>query len=97
SQFFLTTHSPIFAGATSGKNSILVTKDGNGVSNYDRDDENIINSIIQELGIKPDYNLLKDVKFLIFVEGIGDICFLESYSKTVLNRIRFIQKIKKWY
>jgi len=86
SQFFLTTHSPVFAGATEGKNSILVTKDKEGISHYSKEDENIIEQIIYELGIRPDYNLLKETKYLIFVEGKDDIHFLNTYAKTVLNK-----------
>lgn len=86
SQFFLTTHSPVFAGATDGKNSVLVTKDEAGISHYAREEENIIEQIIKELGIRPDYNLLKGIKYLIFVEGKDDIQFLNYYAKTVLGK-----------
>ncbi|MDY6933429.1 MAG: AAA family ATPase [Spirochaetota bacterium] len=86
SQFFLTTHSPVFAGATDGKNSILVTKDEFGISHYSREEQNIIDQIINELGIRPDYNLLKEIKYLIFVEGVDDIHFLKTYAKTVLDK-----------
>ena len=86
SQFFLTTHSPVFAGATDGKNSILVTKDESGISHYAREEENIIELIIKELGIRPDYNLIKGIKYLIFVEGKDDIHFLNCYAKTVLGK-----------
>ena len=86
SHFFLTTHSPVFAGATDGENSILVTKDNKGISHYSREDQNIIEQIINELGIKPDYNLLKEVKYLIFVEGKDDIHFLNAYAKAVLKK-----------
>lgn len=87
SQFFLTTHSPVFAGATDGKNSIVVTKDDFGISHYSKnDDQSIIEQIINELGIRPDYNLLKEIKYLIFVEGIDDIHFLNTYAKTVLQK-----------
>ena len=86
SQFFLTTHSPVFAGSTDGKNSILVTKDKAGISHYAREEEHIIEQIIKELGIRPDYNLLKWIKYLIFVEGKDDIQFLNYYAKTVLGK-----------
>lgn len=85
-QFFLTTHSPIFAGATGGENSILVTKDSKGISHYKKGDQDIIDQIIKELGIKPDYNLLEKTKYLIFVEGEDDIHFLNAYAKTVLGK-----------
>jgi predicted ATP-dependent endonuclease of OLD family len=85
SQFFLTTHSPVFAGATDGENSILVTKDKKGISRYSKG-ENIINQIITELGIIPDYNLLKNTKFLIFVEGPDDVSFLKILVKNYLDK-----------
>jgi len=86
SQFFLTTHSPVFAGATNGDNSILVTKTLDGISKYSRG-EDIINQIINELGIKPDYNLLRDSKFLIFVEGKDDFGFVNIIAKTLLSKM----------
>jgi len=86
SQFFLTTHSPIFAGATNGKNSILVTKDELGVSHYEKGDEGIIDQIINELGIRPDHALLKQSSYLIFVEGQDDVLFLRIIAKKILNK-----------
>jgi predicted ATP-dependent endonuclease of OLD family len=86
SQFFLTTHSPVFAGATDGENSILVTKDGKGISHYSKGEENIITQIIEELGIRPDYNLLKNTKFIIFVEGPNDVQFVNIAAKTIFNK-----------
>ncbi|CAH8289176.1 putative ATP-dependent endonuclease of OLD family [Mariniflexile fucanivorans] len=77
SQFFLTTHSPVFAGSTKDSNIIVVKKE-NEVStyyNYENEDE-ILNVVIQELGIKPNYNLLNDnYRKAIFVEGSGDVNF----------------------
>jgi len=84
SQFFLTTHSPIFAGATNGQNSILVTKTSRSVSEYERGEE-IISRIIDELGIKPDYNLLKNTKFLVFVEGPDDVECLQVVARVLLK------------
>ena len=86
SQFFLTTHSPVFAGATNGDNSILVTKDEKGISHYEKGSEDIIQKIISELGIRPDYNLIKRSKFLIFVEGQDDVLFLRHLAKKLLNK-----------
>ncbi len=45
SQFFLTTHSPVFAGATNGENSILVTKDDQGISHYQKGGDDIIKKL----------------------------------------------------
>lgn len=86
SQFFLTTHSPIFAGATDGENSFLVTKDEGGISQYDKGSEDIIERIIKELGIRPDYNLLKNTKYIIFVEGPDDVQFINIAAKILLGK-----------
>lgn len=86
SQFFLTTHSPVFAGATNGDNSTLVTKDERGVSHYEKGTEDIVQKIIIELGIRPDYNLIKRSKFLIFVEGQDDVLFLRCVAQKLLSK-----------
>jgi len=86
SQFFLTTHSPVFAGATNGANSILVTKNTSGISKYEKDSDGIINKIISELGIRPDYSLIKRSKFLVFVEGRDDVLFLRCLASKILNK-----------
>src|SRR5690606_41499349 len=79
SQFFLTTHSPVFAGSTKDSNIVVVKKE-NELStyyNYENEDE-ILDVVIQELGIKPNYNLLNDnYRKAIFVEGSGDVKFWE--------------------
>jgi putative ATP-dependent endonuclease of OLD family len=85
SQFFLTTHSPIYAGATNGQNTILVTKNKKGISEYQKGNE-IIPQIINELGIKPDYNLLENTKFLIFVEGPDDLKFIQIAAQTIFEK-----------
>lgn len=85
SQFFITTHSPVFAGQAKGENSVLVTKNEQGISKYERGGE-IIDNIIKELGIKSDYNLLENAKFLIFVEGRDDLQFLQIVAKTILDK-----------
>jgi putative ATP-dependent endonuclease of the OLD family len=87
SQFFLTTHSPIFAGATKDSNILIVRKE-NSISkyfNYQNEDD-IIKSVIEELGVQPDFNLLKSARFIIFVEGKGDVHFITNFANTVLNK-----------
>jgi len=84
-QFILSTHSPIFAWATEGKNSILVRKD-EWKSTYNQWDNYILEAIVEELGILPDYNLLKNVKHIIFVEWKDDIYFIKYYAQTVLGK-----------
>lgn len=87
SQFFITTHSPVFGGATKESNIVIVKKEDSISKYYNHaNEDDIIKSVIQELGIQPNYNLLKSAKFLIFVEGMGDIHFLENYANTVLGK-----------
>ncbi len=80
SQFFISTHSPVFAGATKNS-SIVVVKKENEVSkyfNYENEDD-ILDVVIKELGIRPNYNLLNDnYRKAIFVEGSGDVKFWEK-------------------
>lgn len=85
SQFFLSTHSPVFAGSSDGQFAVLVSKSEDGKSKYERGGE-ILDKIIEELGIKPDYNLLKNTKFLIFVEGPDDVRFWKIVSQTVAQK-----------
>jgi putative ATP-dependent endonuclease of OLD family len=85
-QFFLTTHSPIFAGATDLSDVIIVKKE-NELSTFPQYAyDELMKIIVEELGIKPDYNLLRNAKFLIFVEGYSDIHFLNNYATTVLQK-----------
>lgn len=85
-QFFLTTHSPVFAGATDLSNIVIVKKENETSTFPQYASDELMKMIITELGIKPDYNLLKNAKFLIFVEGYSDIHFLDNYAKTVLGK-----------
>lgn len=89
SQFFLTTHSPVFAGATSESNIVVVKKEG-GVSNYynHENEHEIINMVIDELGIRPNHNLLNDnIRKVIFVEGKGDCQFWEIATRKVSGNL----------
>ena len=79
SQFFITTHSPVFAGSTRDSNIVVVKKE-NEESNYlnFENEHEILDIVIQELGIKPNYNLLNDnYRKAVFVEGSGDVKFWE--------------------
>jgi putative ATP-dependent endonuclease of OLD family len=80
SQFFITTHSPVFAGATRDSN-IVVVKKTNEISEYFNfeNETDILNVVIKELGIRPNYNLLNDnYRKAVFVEGSGDVKFWEN-------------------
>lgn len=80
SQFFVTTHSPVFAGATKDSNIVVVKKE-NEISNYFNfeNEDQILDVVIKELGIRPNYNLLNDnYRKAVFVEGSGDVKFWEK-------------------
>lgn len=96
SQFFITTHSPIFAGATKDSNIVVVNK-RNETSEYSNfeNEEDILNMVINELGIRPNYNLLNDhYRKAIFVEGSGDVIFwqkaLTKFKGSIPHDILFI-------
>lgn len=79
SQFFITTHSPVFAGATKSSNIVVVKKEDelSHYFNYENEDD-ILDVVIKELGIRPNYNLLNDnYRKAVFVEGSGDVKFWE--------------------
>lgn len=79
SQFFVTTHSPVFAGATAESNIVVVRKEDSKSHYYNHDNEDeIIKMVVNELGIRPDFNLLNEnIRKVIFVEGKGDCLFWE--------------------
>ncbi len=87
-QVIITTHSPVFAGATNVDGVVLCTKDGQ--SNYlnaiEEDDANFISKVIDELGIKPSYNLRDNFEKILFVEGPGDLMFFKKICSKVLGR-----------
>ncbi len=85
-QFFLTTHSPVFAGATKDTNIVIVKKN-NGISTYHNSEnaDRALDEVINELGIRPNFNLLNDdYRKVVFVEGKGDVLFWEI-ALTKLN------------
>ena len=95
-QFFLTTHSPVFAGATKKSNITVVRKENEQSKyfNFENEDD-ILNMVINELGIKPSYNLLNDdYDKAVFVEGSGDVKFwqiaLNKINGSIPENILFI-------
>jgi len=87
-QVIITTHSPVFAGATSINGVVLCTKDGQ--SNYCNaakdDDTAFLRMVIDELGIKPNYNLRDDFERILFVEGQDDATFFKLICSKILDR-----------
>ncbi|RAJ16372.1 AAA family ATPase [Olleya aquimaris] len=73
-QIVITTHSPVFAGATNPESVILCKKDGQTVYEYatEATKEDFVFKIIDELGIKPSFNLRDSFEKILFVEGKDD-------------------------
>jgi len=87
SQILITTHSPIFAGATKTCSVILCKKDNQSIYKQ-KGYSSLITDIIEELGIKPSYNLRDHFETIVFVEGKDDIDFLKIAAQK-LNKIDF--------
>jgi predicted ATP-dependent endonuclease of OLD family len=87
-QVIITTHSPVFAGATSVKGVVLCTKDGQ--SNYSNaiseDDTVFLMQIVEELGIKPSFNLRDHHEKIVFVESNNDAKFYHLLCVKILGR-----------
>lgn len=86
-QIILTTHSPIFAGATTVTGVVLCTKELQ--SNYENclaeDDNSFLMKIVDELGIKPSFNLRDYHKKILFVESMNDAEFYNFLTDSLLN------------
>ena len=87
-QIILTTHSPVFAGATSLFGVVLCTKEFQ--SNYENatslDDNNFLIKIVDELGIKPSYNLRDHHERIVFVESLNDAKFYNFLCNKILAK-----------
>jgi predicted ATP-dependent endonuclease of OLD family len=86
-QVVTTTHSPVFAGATDVEGVVLCTKDGQ--SNYENvimgNEQDFLFKIIDELGIKPSFNLRDNFDKILFVEGQDDGTFYRLIASTLLQ------------
>lgn len=86
-QVITTTHSPVFAGATDVNGVVLCTKDGQ--SNYENvnigTEQYFLFKIIDELGIKPSFNLRDHFDKILFVEGQDDCLFYKMIAKNILD------------
>jgi len=80
-QVLITTHSPIFLGATDD-NAITLCKKEETVLLYEqRNDEEFLIDIARQIGVKPSHNILDTYETIIFVEGSNDIKFLKTASE----------------
>lgn len=86
-QVITTTHSPVFAGATDVGGVVLCTK--NAQSNYENaeigNEREFLYKIIDELGIKPSFNLRDDFEKILFVEGQDDGTFYKLIAKKIFD------------
>lgn len=86
-QVVTTTHSPVFAGATDVEGVLLCTKEGQ--SNYENviegSEQAFLFKVIDELGIKPSFNLRDHFDKILFVEGQDDGTFYKLIASTLLN------------
>ncbi|MGB1296089.1 MAG: ATP-dependent nuclease [Flavobacteriales bacterium] len=73
-QIIITTHSPVFAGATNPESVILCKKEEQTIYQYltEETKQDFIFNIIDELGIKPSFNLRDKFEKILFVEGKDD-------------------------
>lgn len=86
-QVVTTTHSPVFAGATDVNGVVLCTKDGQ--SNYENaiigNEQEFLFKIIDELGVKPSFNLRDHHENILFVESTNDMKFYDIICKKILD------------
>lgn len=86
-QVVTTTHSPVFAGATDIEGVILCTKEDQ--SNYENaisgKEQEFLFKIIDELGIKPSFNLRDHHENILFVESTNDMKFYDIICKKLLG------------
>lgn len=86
-QVVTTTHSPVFAGATDVEGVILCTKARQ--SNYENvivgNEQDFLFKIIDELGIKPSFNLRDHHEHLLFVESTNDMKFYDIICNQLLG------------
>ncbi|WP_353101603.1 AAA family ATPase [Myroides odoratus] len=86
-QVITTTHSPVFAGATDVEGVVLCTKDGQ--SNYENASEGnqqgFLFKIVDELGIKPSFNLRDHHENILFVESTNDMKFYDIICRKLLG------------
>ncbi|MDK2901789.1 MAG: hypothetical protein PWR14_693 [Thermosediminibacterales bacterium] len=87
-QIIITTHSPVFAGSTDYKSVILCKKENQSIYEYANEDNKnkFIMHIVEELGIKPSYNLRDNHEKIVFVESKNDAKFYDLICKKVLNK-----------
>lgn len=87
-QIIITTHSPVFTGSTDYDSVILCKNGGQSVYEYANEENKtqFIRHIVEELGIKPWYNLVDRYEKIVFVEGINDAEFYNIICKKIFDK-----------
>lgn len=87
-QILISTHSPVFVGATDISSVVLCKKEEQSIYESTTEENKIdfINKIIQELGIKPSFNLRDDFEKILFVEGKDDLEFYKKVTSELIEK-----------
>lgn len=87
-QIILTSHSPVFVGATNIESVILCKRAISSIYEYAETStkNEFIESIIDELGIKPSYNLKDRHETILFVESSNDAFFFDQICCKLLGK-----------
>lgn len=87
-QIIITTHSPVFTASTDYQSVILCKKEEQSIYKYANEGikNEFIMHIVNEIGIKPSYNLRDHHEKIVFVESKNDAFFYDSICKVILNK-----------
>ncbi len=85
-QIFITTHSPIFTGATKPEGLILCKKENSELKYEKSENENFLIKIATEIGVKPSHSLIDNFEIVIFVESAND----EKFYRTVMKKLAYL-------
>jgi len=88
-QVIITSHSPVFAGSVEVENLILIMRK-EGIATTKQVPELDLEEVADELGIHPRDQII-GYNALVFVEGIGDVTFLENIAR-IFKQERYIKE-----
>ncbi len=87
-QIIITTHSPVFAGATNVESVVLCKRENDSIyETYNTNGKDaFISAIVDELGIKPSYNLRDIHEKIVFVESHNDAHFFNLICRELIGK-----------
>lgn len=94
-QIFISTHSPIFTGATKQNAITLCRKEDTELKYEQREDDSFLLDIAKQLGVKPSHNILDPYETIIFVEGSNDREFLKIASEKLNKNLHILEQSGK--